>query len=513
MESDEDSWMEEFHNRVQKEDGEKKELRNMVEQLAGKVEEAELVRRENERLKAENDRIDRERRQYQEEMEEFKEFVRNNLSESPGKRREADESYARQCQQSRNYHKSKGDKSVTGESSITYQREDTPFGFERATVSDPNVFFRKSSKGHGKERHKEKVADADTTESADSEEEGPTFSQKGKISTPWPLKRERRVKGEEMLQRRMEATRRKDVTPETFSGDVNLSEYLSQFEASAEWNGWSERQKTQQLFLSLRGRARGAIRQSDEWKTMTYKALVNRLEEMFCGQEEMYLAQLRGRYQQTQESIQDFSQAIRKLTDKAYAEMPEQSKNRIARDFFLEHLRDREVRSAVHLARPSTMEEAVRSALQTEAFLATERQRHPKSTRNVETCEQGEVGKMSEILSLLKHICEKQEEVSRKETRKSQQEQDQNESRPPPWTGFGRGSGRGRAMPSNRGRGRGRGCFKCGAFNHFIANCPMMQNTRMPVSGEDRQGNDNRPNLGARERSTAEWAPSHQERQ
>ena len=32
----------------------------------------------------------------------------------------------------------------------------------------------------------------------------------------------------------------------------------------------------------------------------------------------------------------------------------------------------------------------------------------------------------------------------------------------------------------------------------------MMQNTRMPVSGEDRQGNDNRPNLGARERSTAE---------
>ena len=42
------------------------------------------------------------------------------------------------------------------------------------------------------------------------------ISQKGKISTPWPLKRERRVKGEEMLQRRMEATRRKDVTPETF---------------------------------------------------------------------------------------------------------------------------------------------------------------------------------------------------------------------------------------------------------------------------------------------------------
>ena len=127
------------------------------------------------------------------------------------------------------------------------------------------------------------------------------------------------------------------------------------------------------LFLSLRERARGAIRQSKEWKIMAYEGLSK--QEMFCGREEMYLAQLKGSYQQIHESIQDFSQA-RKLIDKAYAETPEQSNTWIARYFFLENLKDREVRLAVHLARPSTMEEAVPSALQTEAFLSTERQCH-----------------------------------------------------------------------------------------------------------------------------------------
>ena len=105
------------------------------------------------------------------------------------------------------------------------------------------MFFKKSSKGPRKERYKEKAVDTDTTESGDSEDEGPTCTKKSKFSTLLSLKRNRRVKGKEMLRKSMEATRRKDVTPETYSGDVNLSEYLSQFEACTEWNGWSERQK------------------------------------------------------------------------------------------------------------------------------------------------------------------------------------------------------------------------------------------------------------------------------
>jgi hypothetical protein len=53
------------------------------------------------------------------------------------------------------------------------------------------------------------------------------------------------------------SSKRKQITPEPFSGDVNIKEYLSQFESCAEWNGWTRSQKAQQLFMCLRGRARG----------------------------------------------------------------------------------------------------------------------------------------------------------------------------------------------------------------------------------------------------------------
>ena len=61
------------------------------------------------------------------------------------------------------------------------------------------------------------------------------------------------------------------------------------------------------------------------------------------------LGTAKGRQQNSQETIQAFAKVIRKLTDSAYAGMPEQSRNRITRDQFLENLRDREVRSAFAL--------------------------------------------------------------------------------------------------------------------------------------------------------------------
>ena len=274
------------------------------------------------------------------------------------------------------------------------------------------------------------------------------------------------------------------------------------------------KQKTQQLFLALRGRAIGAIRQPGEWKTMPYKDLVKRLEEMFGGQEEMYLAQFKGRQQNSQETIQAFAQVIRKLTDSAYAGMPEQSWNRIARDHFLENLRDREVRSAVHLTRPATMEEAVRSALETEAFLATERQRYPKFTRMVETTKGDQ---MAEVTSLLKKLLEKQKLLEKRgpennEEQAYQNHRERNEAVPQGqrWYRNRNGRGRGRGTPSgyNRARGRGRGCFECGAFDHYIAACPHLPGRQRSMNGGQCPGNDDRPDGGAPEGSQeTTWAP------
>ena len=134
---------------------------------------------------------------------------------------------------------------------------------------------------------------------------------------------------------------------------------------------------------------------------------------MFSGQAELYLAQLRGGQQKPQESVQDFAQAIRKLTDDAYAGIPEEARNRFARDHFMNNLRDREIRSAVHLSRPASMEQAIQTALETEAFLTAEKQRAEKQynsakyTRMLQSEMQGSEetsGTQPEILKLMKQL-------------------------------------------------------------------------------------------------------------
>ena len=54
----------------------------------------------------------------------------------------------------------------------------------------------------------------------------------------------------------MKQPQSKQIQPVLFAGEVPLQEYMSQFDAVAAWNGWTERQKAHQLYMCLRGRAR-----------------------------------------------------------------------------------------------------------------------------------------------------------------------------------------------------------------------------------------------------------------
>ncbi len=65
--------------------------------------------------------------------------------------------------------------------------------------------------------------------------------------------------------------------------------------------------------------------------------------------------------------------------------MQEAARNSLARDNFMGNLRDKDIRSAVHLSRPTSLETAVQTALETEAFLAAEKQKLPTEfARSVE---------------------------------------------------------------------------------------------------------------------------------
>ena len=163
------------------------------------------------------------------------------------------------------------------------------------------------------------------------------------------------------------------------------------------------------------------------------------------------------------------------------------------------------------------MEEAVHSALETEAFLATERHRYPKFTRMVETTEGDQ---MAEVTSLLKKLLEKQNLLEKREPENNgkqayQNHRERNEAAPQGqrWYRNRNSRGRGRGTPSdyNRARGRGRGCFECGAFDHYIAACPHLPGRQSSMNGGQSPGNDNRSDGGAPEGSQeTAWAPIQQ---
>ena len=358
----------------------------------------ESLKLENEKMKAEKDQCDRERRDYQEQITRLQEALVQAL----------------------------------GPSRLSRIKARTPAGYQRSTASDPEVFIKEREDNtrarstdilEGRDITPEPMEQAssnplelteprrapehvvkDTSSDRHAEQyPGPSRQRSETHVGPWALQREKRVCGAQDVQRRMEQARPREISPEIFSSDIPLREYLSQFEACASWNAWNPQQMAQRLFMSLRGRARGVIRQSEEWQTLAYEELVERLEQMFCpkGQSELYLAQLRVKYQQPQESLQDFSQAVIKLTDRAYEGMPEQSRDRIARDHFMANIRDREIRSAVHLSRPNTVDEALRTALETEAFMSAEKQRCPspaKYTRVVVKEESSRDTQMKELV-------------------------------------------------------------------------------------------------------------------
>jgi hypothetical protein len=398
------------------------------------------------------------------------------------------------------------------------QRLDTPLGYQRASISDPDVFVRKpasqqtershhggySSNVRGKEggnleprkierarrsarQITEELPDTDSVDSGEEEEE-PHHS-KG----PWGLKREDCIRGVDSFESPFQKPRQKQITPEPLTGDVPLQEYLGQFESIATWNGWTESQKAQQLFMSLRGRARGVIRDQNEWRTITYQELVERLRSTFSGQAELYLAQLRGRQQKQQDSLQDFAQSIRKLTDNAYVGMEEPARDRIARDHFMSNLRDREIRAAVHLSRPTSMEAALQTALETEAFLVAEGQRQPtKFTRSVEPGDQGMQDQLREVIGLLRTVAE---EISKPELRKLSEPTGRGQTTTDTRAPNNVGERERRRDNGRQGRERRKGCYRCGALDHYIANCP--QTLGNPKGEWSQSGNDVRPNLGA----------------
>ena len=184
------------------------------------------------------------------------------------------------------------------------------------------------------------------------------------------------------------------LKPATFDGTVHWTDYKAHFDASAELNGWTDKEKGLYLAVSLRGQAQGVFGNLSS-KSNDYKELSNALQERFAppNQTELYRVQLKERRQKASESLTELGQDIWRLTNLAYPTAPADLRETLAKEQFIDALVSSDMRLRIKQARPTSLNMAVRHAVELEAFNKAERkhlegQGYMRATNQQETNEQ-----------------------------------------------------------------------------------------------------------------------------
>ena len=172
-----------------------------------------------------------------------------------------------------------------------------------------------------------------------------------------------------------------------YDGTSSWTDYLIQFELVGELNGWNEPTMAMYLATSLRGTAQSVLGDLDEGSRRDYGALVAILNQRFGPehQTEMFRALLRNRTRQMNESLPDLAHEIRRLVKLAYPTGQHAILEDLAKNHFIDALSEPESRWQVQQTRPRNLDEAVRVAVELEAFHMAEKHRNPskKSARVV----------------------------------------------------------------------------------------------------------------------------------
>ncbi|MEW8542943.1 MAG: retroviral-like aspartic protease family protein, partial [Candidatus Thiodiazotropha sp.] len=268
------------------------------------------------------------------------------------------------------------------------------------------------------------------------------------------------------------------VKPATFDGTGSWLDYKAHFDAVAEINGWDQTQKGLYLAVSLRGQAQGVFGNIST-KSKDYDKLVLALEERFAppNQTELYRVQLRERRQTASETLSALGQEIRRLTNLAYPTAPCDVRETLAKEQFIDGLHSSEMRLRVKQARPKDLNDAVRHAVELEAYNRAERKKtegqgYLCSTNTTETRAESSSDHIEKLANTLKLIQEdlktlKTQTPSTRSYRTPGQFRDSRSYGP---------QNQQRVNPQSppRRRQSPRECYQCGSTEHLIRDCDQV---------------------------------------
>ena len=267
------------------------------------------------------------------------------------------------------------------------------------------------------------------------------------------------------------------MKPGKFDGTGSLESFLVQFEVCARHNKWTASDKIDYLRCSLEKAATQLLWDFGAQPSVSYEELTERLRQRYGteGQAETFRAQLYYRRQRPEESLSDLLHEIRRLVVLAYPVPSNETTQIIAKDSFLEAMRDRELSLKVREREPKNLDEAYRTALRLEAYQRTndpdDRRRQPSRVRATQE---------TDLSALLQAQMDRFLATQKDEQRRFQREMEKRideqfrelrqENPTPEEMNRNARPERDRAGPPENQR-RTTACYNCGRAGHIARNC------------------------------------------
>ena len=165
---------------------------------------------------------------------------------------------------------------------------------------------------------------------------------------------------------------RKQKEPATFDGKTtDWVDYIIQFEKVANWNGWDQYERAQQLIMCLRGIAQRTVSELNPYQLNDFEFIKRMLSQRFnpIERETAHKFEFKNRRKQKDESVSDYGHALRRLASQAYPTLNLASTEALVVDQFVEGIGNRDLKRYVQLLnRPKTLDQAISFAIEYEAF-------------------------------------------------------------------------------------------------------------------------------------------------
>ncbi|GBM64305.1 hypothetical protein AVEN_76894-1, partial [Araneus ventricosus] len=170
----------------------------------------------------------------------------------------------------------------------------------------------------------------------------------------------------------------------TFDGQTSWTVFKTQFDVVSSANGWNNRVKASQLVASLRGSAAEVLQGIPSNKLTDLTTIENALEARFGDGHltQFYRTELKTRRQKPGESLQVLAADVERIMSLAYAECPQDVRDSLAAQYFVDAIRDEDTQHATRLTDAKDLKSALAYSMKYEAAKTVS-----KTSRNVRSIE------------------------------------------------------------------------------------------------------------------------------